>query len=227
MAYIKPLQFSSPVKDGSCSGFVFSEEWCQTAFLQFGYHLRVVQWGETPWLRVSIRARYIPVGTRFCLQSLVCYTGRCRQKNQIVFLPVHRLWHINVLLCTRMQRRRFFIFLDQLQFHSTENTGIHQASRQLVQSFSKRPRRGLRAYAVPFYDTFWNIHGMKEYERIYSKPFSEERKIRNITIKDEQNELQKIVKEMFSRASYHFGDPLLKWRWMNLYKKSVLSWVRF
>ena len=29
-----------PRKDGDYSGFVFSEEWCQTAFLQFGYHFR-------------------------------------------------------------------------------------------------------------------------------------------------------------------------------------------
>ena len=29
-----------PRKDGDYSGFVFSEERCQTAFLQFGYHFR-------------------------------------------------------------------------------------------------------------------------------------------------------------------------------------------
>ena len=29
-----------PRKDGGYSGFVFSEEGCQTAFLQFGYHFR-------------------------------------------------------------------------------------------------------------------------------------------------------------------------------------------
>ena len=29
-----------PRKDGEYSGFVFSEEWCQTAFLQFGYRFR-------------------------------------------------------------------------------------------------------------------------------------------------------------------------------------------
>ena len=67
-----------PVQDGSCSGFVFSEERCQTAFLQFGYHFREkyagVQRGEIPWLCVSNRGESIPVGTRFCLQSLVRYT---------------------------------------------------------------------------------------------------------------------------------------------------------
>lgn len=31
-----------------------------------------------------------------------------------------------------MQRRRFFVFVGQLQFHHTENTGIHKKSGQLV-----------------------------------------------------------------------------------------------
>ena len=48
-----------PRKDGDYSGFVFSEEWCQTAFLQFGYHLRGkyagVQRDAIPWLWVSNR----------------------------------------------------------------------------------------------------------------------------------------------------------------------------
>ena len=49
------------------------------------------------------------------------------QKSQNGFLPIHRRrWHTDVLLCTRMQRRRFFVFVGQLQFHHTENTGIHQ-----------------------------------------------------------------------------------------------------
>lgn len=66
-----------------------------------------------------------------------------------------------------------------------------------------------RAYAVPFYDTFWNIHGIKEYERIYSISFFEELKIRGITTKEKHDELQEISREMFSKASYHFGDPHL------------------
>ena len=87
MAYIKPLQFSSPVKDGSCSGFVFSEEWCQTAFLQFGYHLRVVQWGETHWLWVSIRARYILLAHDFACKVQCVIPAVAGRKIKSYFSP--------------------------------------------------------------------------------------------------------------------------------------------
>ena len=40
MAYNKTAVIFIPVQDGDYSGFVFFEEWCQTAFLQFGYHFR-------------------------------------------------------------------------------------------------------------------------------------------------------------------------------------------
>ena len=66
----------------------------------------------------------------------------------------------------------------------------------------------LRAYAVPFYDTFWNIHGMKEYERIYGVSFRQEMKARNITKKN-QDEINEILNETIRKASYHFGDPHL------------------
>ena len=53
-----------PRKDGDYSGFVFSEERCQTAFLQFGYHFRGkyagVQRGAAPWLWVSNRGEKHP-----------------------------------------------------------------------------------------------------------------------------------------------------------------------
>ena len=70
-----------PRKDGDYSGFVFSEEWCQTAFLQFGYHssenIWGVQRGETPRLWVSNRGERIPVGTRFSFgKSSVLYLLR-------------------------------------------------------------------------------------------------------------------------------------------------------
>lgn len=52
------------VQDEKCSGFVFSEERCQTAFLQFGYHFRGkytgVQRGAAPWLWVSNRGEKHP-----------------------------------------------------------------------------------------------------------------------------------------------------------------------
>ena len=67
-----------PRKDGDYSGFVFSEERHQTAFLQFGYRFRGkyagVQRDAIPWLWVSNRGESIPVGTRFSFESLVCYT---------------------------------------------------------------------------------------------------------------------------------------------------------
>lgn len=66
----------------------------------------------------------------------------------------------------------------------------------------------LRAYAVPFYDTFWNIHGMKEYERIYGVSFRQEMKARNITKKNRE-EINEMLNETIRKASYHFGDPHL------------------
>lgn len=66
----------------------------------------------------------------------------------------------------------------------------------------------LRAYAVPFYDTFWNLHGIKEYERIYGISFQEELNIRNIS-DEHKDEVLEILKVMVSKTSYHFGDPHL------------------
>ena len=40
----------------------------------FEENMRGVQRDAIPWLWVSNRGESIPVGTRFCLQSLVCYT---------------------------------------------------------------------------------------------------------------------------------------------------------
>ena len=64
MAYNKTAVIFIPVQDGDYSGFVFSEEWCQTAFLQFGYHVRGkyagVQRGAAPWLWVSNRGEKHP-----------------------------------------------------------------------------------------------------------------------------------------------------------------------
>ena len=66
----------------------------------------------------------------------------------------------------------------------------------------------LRAYKVSFYDLFWQVQGMKEYEKIYSVPFSEELQSRGLTDKDIE-EIQTIMKEQMNKASYHFGDPHL------------------
>lgn len=66
----------------------------------------------------------------------------------------------------------------------------------------------LRAYKVSFYDTFWIVQGMKEYEKIYGKSFKEELKARKIDESD-SGEIYDIMKEQVSKASYHFGDPHL------------------
>lgn len=66
----------------------------------------------------------------------------------------------------------------------------------------------LKAYKVTFYDTFWNIQGLEEYEKIYSVSMNEECVKRNIT-QNELEELKDIAKEQLTKASYHFGDPHL------------------
>lgn len=63
----------------------------------------------------------------------------------------------------------------------------------------------LRAYRVCFYDTFWNIQGLKEYERIYGISFFYELKNRKI----EQKEIVDIMNEQFDKTSCHFGDSYL------------------
>lgn len=50
----------------------------------------------------------------------------------------------------------------------------------------------LRVYGTAFYDTFWTIQGVKEYEFIYHKSLEEEFKIRRI---DDIDTFKEIVKE--------------------------------
>lgn len=64
----------------------------------------------------------------------------------------------------------------------------------------------LQAYSVPFYDTFWTLQGMKEYEKIYGISFREELKNREVTEK-ERGELEELVKMQFDKVSVHYGDP--------------------
>lgn len=65
----------------------------------------------------------------------------------------------------------------------------------------------IRAYGTTFYDTFWTIQGIKEYEFIYKKSLEEEFETRNISYDD--NKFEKIIKEEIKNASYHYGDPYL------------------
>lgn len=72
----------------------------------------------------------------------------------------------------------------------------------------------IKAYRTPFYETFWSIQGMKEYEFIYKEKVEDEleyiltkaginnSKEINQIIKEELNSLQKDV-------SIHFGQPYL------------------
>lgn len=65
----------------------------------------------------------------------------------------------------------------------------------------------IRAYGVSFYDTFWNIHGMIEYEKIYGVSVHEELKKRNLATEEGMLEFKEISSVMFGQASWHFGDP--------------------
>lgn len=64
----------------------------------------------------------------------------------------------------------------------------------------------LKAYKVPFYDTFWYIQGMGEYKRIYNKSIAEELTERNIN--DFEN-FEKIVSTEIGKTTFHFGHPYL------------------
>ena len=71
----------------------------------------------------------------------------------------------------------------------------------------------IRAYAVPFYNTFWYIQGMKEYEFIYKRKVEQE--IAAILQQARVTEIDLFVRENYSRlmsqvmdeASIHFGQP--------------------
>ncbi|MCD2348254.1 HNH endonuclease [Clostridium guangxiense] len=62
----------------------------------------------------------------------------------------------------------------------------------------------IRAYGTPFYDRFWILQAMKEYEFIYNKSFEEELKKRKIT---DIKSFAGAFKNKFKETSYHFGEP--------------------
>lgn len=62
----------------------------------------------------------------------------------------------------------------------------------------------IRAYATPFYDTFWMIQGIKEYEIIYGKSFNEELEKQNV---DDIEKFGRLFQEEIKQTSYHFGHP--------------------
>lgn len=66
----------------------------------------------------------------------------------------------------------------------------------------------LKAYKVTFYETFWIMQGMKEYEKIYSVTFREELESRGVNDEDAE-EIRALIGEQMKMVSFHFGDPHL------------------
>ncbi|ENK0837713.1 HNH endonuclease [Clostridium botulinum] len=64
----------------------------------------------------------------------------------------------------------------------------------------------LSAYGTTFYDTFWAIQGIKEYEFIYNKSLKEEFEVRNIK---DINKFKEIVTEQIEKTTFHYGHPYL------------------
>jgi len=70
----------------------------------------------------------------------------------------------------------------------------------------------IKAYSVPFYNTFWGILGAKEYEFVYGKSVAQEIKDILNSAEIEYNEaVEKIIKdiqyETMANAGVHFGHP--------------------
>ena len=71
----------------------------------------------------------------------------------------------------------------------------------------------IRAYGVPFYNTFWGILGRKEYQFIYghSVPEELEKNFTYVSPEMGKEELEHMVREKFEdamdRSSNHFGQP--------------------
>jgi hypothetical protein len=64
----------------------------------------------------------------------------------------------------------------------------------------------IRAYGTTFYDTFWKIQAIKEYETIYGKSFEMELKKRNI---DNLERFKNFFLEEIGKTTYHYGHPYL------------------
>ena len=71
----------------------------------------------------------------------------------------------------------------------------------------------LRAHAVPYYGTYWQQRGLREYEHIFGeKPFD------GLTQTSElMNEASQIIEELFSKTSTHWGQGKINpstWAWV-------------
>lgn len=68
----------------------------------------------------------------------------------------------------------------------------------------------IKAYNVPFYDTFWNIRGMQEYRFIYKKSIREELEDLGLyNIESIEKEFEQILSKVNEEVSVHFGQPYL------------------
>lgn len=71
----------------------------------------------------------------------------------------------------------------------------------------------IKAYKVPFYETFWQIRGAKEYEFIYKKKLSQEiidilaQCGKAITDQDVEMVIQQSIRQISQEAGKHFGQP--------------------
>ena len=73
----------------------------------------------------------------------------------------------------------------------------------------------IKAYNVPFYNTFWIIKGMEEYEFIYKTTLLDD--IKAVVSKSNYSDLEKEIKDavdqvmdsVYEEASTHFGQPYL------------------
>jgi hypothetical protein len=62
----------------------------------------------------------------------------------------------------------------------------------------------LRAHAASFYDTYWTIRGMQEYEFIYKKSPVQELLDLNISSIEE---FKPLMKEYMEKCTWHWGQP--------------------
>lgn len=71
----------------------------------------------------------------------------------------------------------------------------------------------IKAYKVTFYETFWYLQGLKEYEFLYKCPFVQEIQLVfdkasiNFQSKQATDMLTKHVQTLSEKASVHFGQP--------------------
>ncbi len=71
----------------------------------------------------------------------------------------------------------------------------------------------IKAYAVPSYETFWSVRGMKEYQFVYHKTISQE--LTDILAcagvasdsKETMEMVEECTHEMCRQASFHFAQP--------------------